>query len=274
MLEKSFKLIWMVLQLPWRVKFWEGVSEMRRVKQIAKKSALVTAALWLTLAVGSVWAADAVQGVAVPDAHSGQAAAEYGHAGVAEHGEPVIVDDAAMPTEHAAAGAHGAVRNSLSPEKLKDLGLRVMNFVALMIILIKFGAKPIGAALSGRRKQVKDDLEAVEAKKVEAERSYKEFSAKLASVEKDVGLIVEKAKAQAEIEKVKIIERAEKMAEDIKRQAQMAVANEVTAARRMLKNEIADKAAVMAEALIIKNLTADDQVKIVEDYLDKVGAIQ
>jgi F-type H+-transporting ATPase subunit b len=42
----------------------------------------------------------------------------------------------------------------------------------------------------------------------------------------------------------------------------------------MLKNEIADKAAVMAEALILKNLTEEDQVKIVEDYLDKVGAIQ
>ncbi|MBU0664133.1 MAG: ATP synthase F0 subunit B [Proteobacteria bacterium] len=253
---------------------------MKKVKQIARKSALVTAALWLTLAVGSVWASDAVHGapgvegapvtdqVAAPAADHAAAVVEHGGEGAAAgHGEAVV-------GEHGAAAGHGAVHNSLSPEKLKDLGLRVMNFVALMIILIKFGAKPIGSALSGRRKQVKDDLEAVEAKKVEAERSYKEFSAKLASVEKDVGLIVEKAIAQAEIEKVKIIERAEKMAEDIKRQAQMAVANEVTAARRMLKNEIADQAAVMAEALIIKNLTADDQVKIVEDYLDKVGAIQ
>ena len=170
--------------------------------------------------------------------------------------------------------AGDASYDSLSPEKLKDLGFRVMNFAVLMFLLIKFGAKPIGAALSGRRKQVKEDLDALEAKKVAAERSYNEFSAKLATVEKDVDLIVEKAIAQAEIEKVKIIERAEKAADDIKRQAQMVVVNEVTAARRLLKNEIADQAAVMAEALIIKNLTEDDQFKIVEDYLDKVGAIQ
>ncbi len=246
---------------------------MKKVKQIVKMSLLITAAFWLTLAVGSVWAAEAVHdGAAVSGSHSESIAADYGTPG--EHGEPVIIDAAAMPVEHGAAGAHGAVRNSLSPEKLKDLGLRVMNFVALMIILIKFGAKPIGEALSGRRRQVKDDLEAVEVKKADAERTYKEFSAKLASVEKDVGQIVEKAIAQAEIEKIKILERAEEMAEDIKRQAQMVVANEVTAAKRMLKNEIADQAAVMAEALIMKNLTADDQVKIVEDYLDKVGAIQ
>ncbi|MCX5869151.1 MAG: ATP synthase F0 subunit B [Deltaproteobacteria bacterium] len=248
---------------------------MKRVKQIAKKSALVTAALWLTLAVGSVWASEAVQGAegdAGAQAVTGHAAAVVEHGtdagAVAGHGE-------IAPDAHGATAGHAAAHHdSLSPAKLKDLGLRVMNFIALMIILIKFGAKPVGAALSGRRRQVKEDLDALESKKDEAERSYKEFSAKLASVEKDVDLIVEKAIAQAEIEKVKIIERAEKAAEDIKRQAQMTVANEVIAARRMLKNEIADKAAIMAEALILKNLTEEDQVKIVEDYLDKVGAIQ
>jgi F-type H+-transporting ATPase subunit b len=221
---------------------------MKRVQRMAKNCVLFAAVLWFSLALGSVvWASDA-----------GSVAKDSGHAVAAGH----------------ASDAGHVVQNSLSPAKLKDLGLRVMNFAALMIILIKFGAKPIGSALSGRRKQVKDDLESLEAKKAAAERSYKEFSTKLASVEKDVDQIVEKAIAQAEIEKAKIIDRAEKMAEDIKRQAQMAVANEVTAARRMLKNEIADQAAVMAEALIIKNLTGDDQVKIVEDYLDKVGAIQ
>ena len=238
---------------------------MKRVTQIAKKGALVAVALWFTLAVGSVWASEAV--------HDAGAQATAGHvAAGAEHGGN---SGAAADAHGATAAGHaGAHHDSLSPAKLKDLGLRVMNFVALMIILIKFGAKPIGSALSGRRKQVKEDLSALESQKVEAERSYKDFSAKLASVEKDVDSIVEKAIAQAEIEKVKIIERAEKAAEDIKRQAQMTVANEVIAARRMLKNEIADKAAIMAEALIIKNLTEDDQVKIVEDYLDKVGAIQ
>jgi F-type H+-transporting ATPase subunit b len=254
----------MFLQLPWRVKFWEGVSEMKRAKQVAKKGVLVAAALWLTLAVGSALASDSVYNAA-------GAPAAGGHAAVVQHGTEAV---AAGGHDGAAATAGHAVKNSLSPEKLKDLGLRVMNFVVLMIILIKFGAKPIGAALSGRRKQVKEDLDAIEAKKAEAERSYKEFSAKLASVEKDVDQIVEKAIAQAEIEKVKIIERAEKAADDIKRAAQMAVANEVTAARRLLKNDVADQATVMAEALIMKNLTADDQVKIVEDYLDKIGAIQ
>lgn len=233
---------------------------MKKLKQATVKGALVVAAIWLMLAVNGVQASEPV--------HVAPAGATAEHA--------VVVDHAASGAAAHADAAHGDGHkvDSLSPAKLKDLGLRVMNFVALMIILVKFGAKPLGSALSGRRKQIREELEAIEAKKADAERAYKEFSAKLASVEKDVDQIVEKAVAQAEIEKARIIERAEKTAEDIKRQAKMAVANEVTAARRMLKNEIADQAAVMAEALIVKNLTMDDQVKIVEDYLDKVGAIQ
>ena len=58
------------------------------------------------------------------------------------------------------------------------------------------------------------------------------------------------------------------------RSAEMAVQNQVTEARRTLKNEVAEQAAVMAEELIMKNLTEDDQVKIIDTYLDKVGAVQ
>jgi F-type H+-transporting ATPase subunit b len=223
---------------------------------------LVTAALWFALSVGTVWAAEqkshetpaAVQEVASGQGHEA-ASVEAGHGAAAE-------------------GGHAAVRNSLSAEKLKDLGWRVVNFIALMIILVKFGAKPIGAGLAGRQKRIRDEIEELEAKRAAAEKSYRDFESKLATVEKDIDKIVEKAVAQAELEKVKILERAELAAADIKRQAEMAVQKEIMDARRYLKDEVADKAAAMAESLIMKNLTPGDQVKIVEDYLAKVGAVQ
>jgi len=171
-------------------------------------------------------------------------------------------------------GSAYAAGDSLSPEKLKDLLWRVMNFAVLMFILIKFGAKPIGAALSGRREQIKEEIEDLENKRGEAEKSYKEFESKLAGMEGEIDTIVEKAVAQAEIEKEKIIESAHKAAEDIKRQAEMAIQNEIVTVRRSLKNEMADQATTMAEEIIIKNLTPEDQNKIIEDYLNKVGAIQ
>ena len=206
-------------------------------------------------------------GQAAVDAH-GEAAVEHGATGA--HGEAAVEHGAA--DAHAGAGGHGK-KSSLTGVKLKDLFWRTVNFIALLVILIKFGAKPIGNALAGRQQQVKDELENLQAKRDAAERSYKEFESRLAGMEKEMKVVVERAIAQAETEKIKILEEAEKAAEDIKRQAEAAVQTEIVEAKRSLRDEVADQAAAMAEELIVKNLTPDDQVKITEQYLDRVGAV-
>jgi F-type H+-transporting ATPase subunit b len=240
---------------------------MKGVKRVARRTVLVAATLWFALSCGMVWATEPAN--PHMEAKAGQVVA----AGAPTTKAAAVTHDG--KAEGHAAAEHGAVHHdSLSPAKLKDLGWRVMNFIALMIILIKFGAKPIAAGLSSRKNKIRTEIEDLQARKAEAEKSYRDFEAKLASVEKDIDTIVEKAVAQAQIEKARIIEKAEQTAADIQRQAEMAIQNEITEARRMLKNEIADQAAAMAEELIIKNLTAADQVKIVEDYLVKVGAVQ
>ena len=233
---------------------------MKKLEKIARIFVLV-AALCFAVSVGTV----AASGTTGQDSgHS--VTAEQAQTTDAAHAEVVAGDG------HGAEAAHG--EGSLSPTKLKDLFWRVINFIALMIILVKFGAKPIASGLSGRQQRVKEELEDLETKKVEAEKSYKEFEVKLSTVEKDIDSVVEKAVAQAEIEKAKIIEKAEQAADDIKRQAELAIQNEIMEARRTLKNDVADQATIMAEELIVKNLKSEDQVKIIEDYLDKVGAVQ
>ncbi len=225
------------------------------MKQAARLIVLALAVL------GFVFSASAVMAASSTDSHA---------ADQATHAAPA---DGSAADTHAAADAHGAY-NSLSAEKLKDLGFRIMNFAVLLFLLVKFGAKPIGSGLASRREEIKNEIEDLEARKKVAEESFAEFETKLSAVEKEIDTVVEKAVAQAEVEKTKIIEKAEQAAEDIQRQAEMAIQKEVMEARRSLKDEVADQAAVMAEELIVKNLTDEDQVKIVEDYLAKVGAVQ
>lgn len=233
---------------------------MKEVKKIAGLISLLTLTLCFALSIGSAFASG--------DASNAPAATEHA-AAVDTHGAVAPAD------AHGEAAAAGhAVPNSLSAAKLKDLGWRIVNFIALMIILVKFAAKPIGSSLSARRNKIKDEIDDLNQKRSEAEASYNEFQEKLSTVESDIDKIVERAVAQAEVEKTKIIEKAEQAADDLKRSAEQAVLNEVAEARKILKNDVAEQAAVIAEELIVKNLTADDQVKIIENYLDKVGAVQ
>ncbi len=237
---------------------------MNRVKHFARLSSLLTLALWFGLSFGTVFAAERA-------AHA--PAADHAIAAESGHGAEATAGNAHGEVNAKSEGAH-EVRNSLSAAKLKDLGWRVVNFIALMIILVKFGAKPIGSGLSERRKKIKDEIETLKQNRADAEKSYNEFQTKLATVESEIDKVVERAIAQAEVEKTKILEKAEQGAADLMRSAEMAVQNQVTEARRTLKNEVAEQAAILAEEIIVKSLTADDQVKIIETYLDKVGAVQ
>jgi len=234
---------------------------MKGIKHLARLFMLV-AALCFTLSIATVSASE-------------KPATGEAHGTAVQQAAPAAEGHAAAVEGSASEGGHGAAaEGSLSPKKLKDLFWRVINFIALMIILVKFGAKPIANSLSGRQKRIKDELEDLEKRRNEAEKQYRQFEAKLATIEKDIDTIVEKAVAQAEIEKKKIIEKAEKAVDDLKRQSEMAIQNEIVEARRILKNDITDQATAMAEELIVKNLNPADQVKIIENYLNKVGAVQ
>lgn len=223
-------------------------------------------------------------GVSLALATQEQGAAHGESVEAATHGtEHAAVSDTHVAEGHGAdmhgaaaqGGDHGAAHgNSLSPAKLKDFFWRTINFLALVIILVKFLGKPIGSGIAGRQKRIQEEIEDLQARRDEAERSYKEFEARLAGMEKEMDLVVEKAIAQAENEKTRILEDAEKAAEDIKRQAEAAVQAELVDAKNILREEVAEQAAAMAEELIIKNLTPEDQIAISEQYLDRVGAVQ
>lgn len=227
-----------------------------------KKVLPLLAAAWLCVgAAGAVFAEEHGAGAsheqsATQDAHQTDHATEASvghdaHAGREEgHGE-----------SHAAPMITG--------EKLKDLLWRTLNFAALVFLLVKFAGKPIVEGLGSRRKAIEDELQELQAKRDEAERSYKDFEARLAGMEQEFELIVSRAVALAQDERSRILAEAERSARDIRRQAEAAVEAAAIAARSSLQDEIAEQAAAMAEQLILKNLTPADQVIIIEQYLER-----
>lgn len=173
-----------------------------------------------------------------------------------------------------ASGGEGHGGGAIPPAKLWDLLYRVLNFIGLVIILVLAAKKPLVNALNSRREAIRAQLEELEAKRAEAERVYKECEAKLAGLESEAKAILAEALKQGEEEKQKILAEAERSANDMKRQAEMAVAHELAVAKTRLKAEIAEQAVLVAEELIKKNLQPADQQTMIASYLDKVGGVQ
>lgn len=204
------------------------------------------------------------------------------HQSESGHGKEVTVavHDDAPNAHHGAEAAHdeghgdGHAAPMITKKKILDLLWRTLNFAALLFLLVKFAGKPIVGFLSGRRREIKEDLAGLQNRRDEAERSYKEFEARLAGVEDEMKLIVSRAVALAEDEKSRILTEAEDTAREIKRQAEAAVQAAMTDVRNKLQKEAVEQAVVLAEELIIKNLTPKDQVVLIEQYLERTESVQ
>ncbi len=155
-----------------------------------------------------------------------------------------------------------------------DLLWRTLNFAVLLIVLVKVLSKPIANGLRARQQSIKEQFTDLEERKAEADKAYKTYEEKLATIDQEVSEIVQAAIAQGEVEKERIISEANRAAEDIKKQAEMAIQYELSEAKLKLREDVANQAVIMAEELIRKNLQETDQVKLIEDYLAKVGTVQ
>ena len=102
---------------------------------------------------------------------------------------------------------------------------------------------------------------------------------KILDLSADLSMVVEIVDEESKIQAFQptlseLIEEANRAAEDIKRQAEMAIQHELAEAKLKLREDVANQAVIMAEELIRKNLQDADQVKLIEDYLAKVGTVQ
>jgi F-type H+-transporting ATPase subunit b len=149
---------------------------------------------------------------------------------------------------------------------------RVMNFVVLAAALVFLLRKPIPRALNSRVQGIQNQLNDLEARKAEAEKRLAECNQKLGELEKESGRIVSDYVRQGQDAKARIIKEAESAAEKMQAQARRNIEHEFEQTKARLQREIFEQSLAKAEAFLKQNVTAEDQSKLVEDYLQKVVA--
>ncbi len=200
-------------------------------------------------------------------------AVEAAHATApAAHGEAVH-EVAGQQASHEASGGHGGghgEHHGLTRVQVMNFIWHCLNFTLLVIILVKYLKKPIADSLKGRQESIAKAFEELEAKKEEAATRFKEYEQKLSGMDEEAKKILENFVAQGQKERDTIIEQAKAAAERIKAQAEFYVQQELAKAKVELQKEVADMAVKMAEEIIRKNLTEQDQSRLISEYLERV----
>ena len=149
---------------------------------------------------------------------------------------------------------------------------KVMNFSVLAIGLFFLLRKPTSQALNSRIKGIKDQLDELETKKKAAEKQLAEYNEKFSQLEQETQKLVEDYIRQGNEAKARIIDEAKKAAEKLEEQARRNIDHEFKQAKLELQKEMLEKALEKSEEILTNKITAKDQEKLVDEYLEKVVA--
>jgi F-type H+-transporting ATPase subunit b len=212
--------------------------------------ALVLVAVVALAAVPAAAASSSATSAQEPAGHAPPAAEHAAAPGQAEHGA-------------AAEGGH---------EEGSPWGFvgKIVNFILLVGTLVYFLRAPLSNYLATRRTQVRADLDAAEAMKRSAAEQIAQMEAKLKALPGELEEL--KARGQAEIaaEEARIRELAESERIRLVEQASREIEQQVRMAQRALVEHAADLAVSVAEKKIKRDITSDDQMRLVNTYLDQV----
>ena len=178
----------------------------------------------------------------------------------------MLLAGVAAASEAAAGGGHGGI----SAEKMQDLLWRTVNFVVFAGILIYLVAKPAKKFFAQRTQDVATTLEEMAGRQAEFEAAVAAAEARLAAVAKERQSVIQQFIAEGEMEKAKILDKANLVAARIKEMAAFTIEQETKKAAQSLKEEVVGLATQMATDMIKEKATYADQQGLVEEYLKKV----
>jgi F-type H+-transporting ATPase subunit b len=166
-------------------------------------------------------------------------------------------------------GGHAAGHGGAA--QWKDFMWRCIDFVALVVVMVWAVKKAdMKQALADRKDGIEKALREADEMKIAAEKKFAEYNAKLAQANKEAEELQKTIREEGLAEKSRIVAEARVAAERIKSQAQMMADQEIIRARTELREEASRLAVQLAEQTLKGAVRADDQDRLVGEYLTKV----
>ena len=143
----------------------------------------------------------------------------------------------------------------------------ILTFLVLLFLLAKFAWKPLLAALEERENKIKNSLEDAEKAKAELERINVKSEEIIAKARSEAQSIRVEAKAASERIKADLMAKAEEDSKKIREEAEKQIRVEKDKAIDEIRQEVVDLSLAVAEKVIKKNLSKEDNQGLIKDSL-------
>ena len=146
----------------------------------------------------------------------------------------------------------------------------ILTFLILVSLLTKFAWRPLLQALDRRQNLIKDSLDKADQARVELERINSEAAKILDSARVEADAIVSKGRLAGERLREELKEQAREESATLVKNAERQIELETARALQQIRQEPVDLSLSIASKVIGRNLSKDDNERLIEDALKQI----
>jgi F-type H+-transporting ATPase subunit b len=149
--------------------------------------------------------------------------------------------------------------------------IQAVNFLILILLLSRFLFRPLTEFLRNRAEGIQRSLDEATAAREAAARAQEEHRAAILAAQREGAALREQAQRDVETERQRLQAAARAEAERMLAHARDEIAAETRRARAALREEAVTLSVAMAERLLGRAVTSEDQRRLAEQYIRELG---
>jgi F-type H+-transporting ATPase subunit b len=148
----------------------------------------------------------------------------------------------------------------------------ILTFLVLLTLLAKFAWRPLLQALEERQAQIRKSLDDAQQARQELERVQHESTQLISRARVEADAIISQSRADAERLRQELREGARAEAATILRNAEKQIELQTVQAIRQIRTEAVDLSVMIAEKLIGRHLSKEDNERIIAQTIQEFDA--
>jgi F-type H+-transporting ATPase subunit b len=152
-----------------------------------------------------------------------------------------------------------------------DILFQLVMFLILLALLKKVAWKPLIGVMKQREEHIAGEINAAEESRIEAKKLLEEQRNLLKEARTDAQGLIEGARKQGDIQRDEIIEIARSEAERLKEAAKVEIDQQKEKAVAAIREQVASLSVLIASKVIEKELSVQDQDKLINEYIQEAG---
>ncbi|MBQ9868388.1 MAG: F0F1 ATP synthase subunit B [Ruminococcus sp.] len=149
----------------------------------------------------------------------------------------------------------------------------LLNTLILFLVLKHFLFDKVNKVVDERQKEIQDSYDRAEEAEKNAQKLEADYNEKIGQAKQEGAEIIRDATKKAQARADEIIDEARVEAKGIRTNAENEIEREKKIAVNAIKDEISQIAFSAAAAVVEKDLTSEDNEKLIEKFIDNVGEV-